>query len=254
MKIFWRELFGNAANALSDQFQESTLRTLSKLIVARGFLAHDESSAAVARVEPLAARNRRPACAIKANPGAHLDERSALRQHRRFFVSNADKRRSLIVLQDSNRTHRDLVAAFGLTDLPPVAGGEDHQPHNQDRSQHDCGKDEKGLFQGLASIESEMAKDNVVENRDSVNTPPLGVRPNTFPKNRWFCGDAFVLHPQSSRGGRNPNEGVLQPNVDHLFKYIQKPSISSFGIIVLEKKSAQNIQNQRLAGKILILR
>src|SRR5271163_4882366 len=61
-----RELFGVAADALTDQIGEAALGIFPELVVVRGFLADHETSAAVAGVKPFAGRHRGSAGAVEA--------------------------------------------------------------------------------------------------------------------------------------------------------------------------------------------
>ena len=169
-------LLARPANALANQFGKSALRILAELIVMRSLLADDEAPAVVACVEPFRGRGGDAAGAVEAHSRPHLDERSALRKFRGFFVLDANQRHPLIALEHPHRADGNFVAGFGLSDTAPLSRCQ-QQTHHKYRRQHDRGEYDESFFQscclGSASSRNlpkrEIAAVTLLQKRRSVN-------------------------------------------------------------------------------------
>jgi hypothetical protein len=138
-----------AAHTLADQIDEAALGRFAKLIVIFRFLADNETTAVVTAVEPFRCGSGETVGAVKPDSRAHFDKRSALRQLRRLFEFPTHQSRSLIILENTDRAHRDFVAGFGLSDRAPVSGSQ-KEAHCKYRGEHHRSY-KKGLFQNLRS-------------------------------------------------------------------------------------------------------
>lgn len=134
-----------AADILADEVDEAAFGSLAELIVAGSFLADHKPAAMVATVKPQGRRSRSAARAVKPHPSPEFDEGTALREVRRVFVFYAHQRRTLILSEYTDRTHRDLISGLGLSDLLPLSRCTDEC--NQQNGRKRYRKYEEGLFQ-----------------------------------------------------------------------------------------------------------
>lgn len=136
-----------AADVFADQLGEAAFEVLAELIVVRGLLTDHESAAVVAGVKPFGCGSGSSAGTVEAHTGAHFHKWPALRKFRRFFVFDANQCQPLVVLQDTNGTDGDFVAALSETDGVPISSGPSHETHDQNRREHNGREHDKGFFQ-----------------------------------------------------------------------------------------------------------